>query len=71
MFTLTSGAPAQVSHVFDRYAKDFRLPRQEKDPVEGSRRCRPSKGLLFYPLDYEPGKRYPLVCADAWRAVFF
>jgi dipeptidyl aminopeptidase/acylaminoacyl peptidase len=30
VFTMTTGAPTQVSHVFDRYARDFRLPRQEK-----------------------------------------
>ncbi len=60
VWTMTSGAPTQVSHVFDRYAKDFRLPRQEKVEWKGADGVT-VEGLLFYPLDYEAGRRYPLV----------
>ncbi len=60
VWTMTAGAPTQVSHVFDRYAKDFRLPRQEKVEWKGADGVR-VEGMLFYPLDYQPGQRYPLV----------
>ncbi len=60
VFTLTTGAPTQVSHVFDRYAKDFRLPRQEKFEWKGADGVT-VEGMLFYPLDYQAGQRYPLV----------
>jgi dipeptidyl aminopeptidase/acylaminoacyl peptidase len=60
VWTMTSGAPAQVSHVFDRYPRDFRLPRQEKITWKGADGVT-VEGLLFYPLDYQAGQRYPLV----------
>lgn len=60
VFTTTTGAIAQVSHVFDRYAKDFRLPRQEKVSWKGADGVT-VEGMLFYPLDYQQGQRYPLV----------
>ncbi len=53
-------APRQVSRVFDYLDQDFLLPRQEairwrgEDGVE-------VEGLLFYPLEYEEGTRYPLI----------
>jgi dipeptidyl aminopeptidase/acylaminoacyl peptidase len=57
---MTGGAPVQVSHVFDRYARDFRLPRQQKVEWKGADGVT-VEGLLFYPLDYQAGQRYPLV----------
>lgn len=60
VWTMTTGAPAQVSHVFDRYAKDFRLPRQETVEWKGADGAT-VEGMLFYPLDYRAGQRYPLV----------
>jgi dipeptidyl aminopeptidase/acylaminoacyl peptidase len=51
---------ARVTRVFDDLTEQFRLPRQEvlrwrgEDGVE-------VEGLLFYPLDYVEGQRYPLV----------
>jgi dipeptidyl aminopeptidase/acylaminoacyl peptidase len=60
VFTLTTGTPAQVSHVFDRFAKDFRLPRQEQVEWKGADGVM-VEGMLFYPLDYQAGQRYPLV----------
>lgn len=60
VFMTTTGALTQVSHVFDRYAKDFRVPRQEKVSWKGADGVT-VEGMLFYPLDYQQGQRYPLV----------
>jgi dipeptidyl aminopeptidase/acylaminoacyl peptidase len=58
---LTPGAqPRRVTRVYDTLVRDFRLPRQEQidwKAPDGTT----IEGLLFYPLDYEPGRRYPLV----------
>src|SRR2546422_944805 len=52
--------PPQVTHVFDPLARDFRLHRQEKITWKGADGVT-VEGLLFYPLDYQPRRRYPLV----------
>jgi dipeptidyl aminopeptidase/acylaminoacyl peptidase len=58
---LTPGAqPTRVTGVYDSIERTFRLPRQEQfawKSTDGTA----IEGLLFYPLDYEPGKRYPLI----------
>jgi dipeptidyl aminopeptidase/acylaminoacyl peptidase len=54
------GAPERVTHVYDSLAKDFRLPRQEKAEWKGADGVT-VEGLVFYPLDYKEGQRYPLV----------
>ncbi len=54
------GDPVKVTSVFDYLDETFRLPRQEavrwpgEDGVE-------VEGLLYYPLDYQDGERYPVV----------
>ena len=54
------GDPVKVTSVFDYLDETFALPVQEavrwngEDGVE-------VEGLLFYPLDYREGQRYPLV----------
>ena len=54
------GDPVKVTSVFDYLDETFALPVQEavrwngEDGVE-------VEGLLFYPLDYQQGARYPLV----------
>lgn len=53
-------APARVTKVFDHLAKDFRLPRQERATWKGADGVT-VEGLLFYPLDYQNGQKYPLV----------
>jgi dipeptidyl aminopeptidase/acylaminoacyl peptidase len=53
-------APVQVTHVFDYLSRDFKLPRMEKVQWKGSDGAT-VEGVLTYPLDYEEGKRYPLV----------
>ena len=52
--------PTRVTGVYDSVERTFRLPRQEQfawKSTDGTT----IEGLLFYPLDYQPGKRYPLV----------
>ncbi len=53
------GTPTRVTHVFDYLAQDFRLPRQEKVQWKGADGVT-VEGLLYYPLDYREGQRYPL-----------
>lgn len=57
---LGGGAPARVTGVYDGFERDFNLPRQEKVVWKGADGV-PVEGILFYPLGYEEGKRYPLV----------
>ena len=45
---------------FDTLERDFALPRQEKVEWKGADGAT-IEGLLFYPVDYQPGQRYPLV----------
>ncbi len=53
-------APTRVSHVFDYLARDFTLARQEKTAWKGAHGVT-VEGLIYYPLDYTEGRRYPLV----------
>jgi dipeptidyl aminopeptidase/acylaminoacyl peptidase len=57
---LDGGAPRQVTHLFERYARDFKLGREERIEWKGADGVT-VEGLLHYPADYEPGRRYPLV----------
>ncbi len=56
----SDGSSGKVTHLYGDIARRFRLPREEairwkgKDGVE-------VEGLLYYPLDYREGQRYPLV----------
>lgn len=54
------GDPTQVTHVFDDLAREFRLPRVEAVQWRGEDGVM-VEGLVFYPLDYREGQRYPLV----------
>jgi dipeptidyl aminopeptidase/acylaminoacyl peptidase len=62
LFVLEPGSSElrQVTHVFDYLDRDFLLPRQEALQWEGEDGER-VEGLLFYPLDYREGSRYPLI----------
>ena len=51
--------PRRVTDVFGDLARDYVLPRQERIEWAGADGVM-VEGLLFYPLDYEPGRRYPL-----------
>jgi dipeptidyl aminopeptidase/acylaminoacyl peptidase len=58
---LTPGAqPARVTGVYDSLERTFRLPRQEPFRWKSTDDAA-IEGLLFYPLDYQAGTRYPLV----------
>ncbi len=50
----------KVTGVFDYLSREFRLPRQEAIHWRGEDGVQ-VEGLLFYPLDYREGRRYPLV----------
>lgn len=52
--------PAQVTHVFDATTAAFALPKQERVEWKGADGVTVD-GLLYYPTDYKPGTRYPLV----------
>ena len=60
LLAANGGDPVKVTSVFDYLAETFELPIQEairwrgEDGVE-------VEGLLYYPLDYREGARYPLV----------
>ena len=51
--------PRKVTAVFDYLANDFLLPRQERIEWKGADGTA-VEGLLYYPLDYKEGTRYPL-----------
>jgi dipeptidyl aminopeptidase/acylaminoacyl peptidase len=52
--------PRQVTNVFGYLTREFRLPRVEAIQWQGEDGVT-VEGLLFYPLDYREGERYPLV----------
>jgi dipeptidyl aminopeptidase/acylaminoacyl peptidase len=60
--TLAAGeqAPHAVTHPTEYVARDFKLPREEVIQWKGADGA-VVEGILTYPLDYQPGKRVPLV----------
>ncbi len=52
--------PQRVTHQFDALERDFALPRQEKAEWKGADGAA-IEGVLYYPVDYRSGQRYPLV----------
>lgn len=59
VWIMEKGSPRKVTAVFERFAREFKLPRQEKVQWKGADGVT-VEGLLYYPLDYQEGKRYPL-----------
>jgi dipeptidyl aminopeptidase/acylaminoacyl peptidase len=60
LLPVDGGTPARVTRVFEDLDRRFALPRQERvtwKSADGTT----VEGLLFYPIDYHPGQRYPLV----------
>jgi len=57
---LDGGTPARVTGVYDTLAASHALPRQEKVSWKG-RDGVSIEGILFYPIGYTPGRRYPLI----------
>ena len=54
------GDPVKVTSVFDYLAETFALPVQEAIRWPGDDGVE-VEGLLYYPLDYQEGQRYPLI----------
>jgi dipeptidyl aminopeptidase/acylaminoacyl peptidase len=54
------GDPMKVTSVFDYLAETFELPVQEAIRWKGDDGAE-VEGLLYYPLDYQEGQRYPVV----------
>jgi dipeptidyl aminopeptidase/acylaminoacyl peptidase len=52
--------PRRVTSVFDYIDREFLLARQQRLAWKGQD-GKEVEGLLFYPVDYERGKRYPLI----------
>jgi len=57
---IAGGAPTRVTGIYDTLGRDFALPRQEKLTWKGADGAT-VEGLLFYPIGYQPGRRYPLI----------
>ncbi len=56
----SGSAPRQVTRVFDYLAEEFQLPRIEAVQYRGEDGVE-VEGLLYYPIDYQEGTRYPVV----------
>ena len=56
----SASSPHKVTSVFEYLPRDFKLPRQERVEWKGKDGTT-VEGLLYYPLDYAAGTRYPLV----------
>ena len=54
------GGPQQVTHVYDDVGERFALPKQERIEWKGADGVA-VEGLLYYPVDYRAGTRYPLM----------
>jgi dipeptidyl aminopeptidase/acylaminoacyl peptidase len=54
------GTPARVTGIYDSLATDFALPRQDKVSWKGADGVA-VEGVLYYPIGYEQGTRYPLL----------
>ncbi len=52
-------APRKVTSLCDYLDRDFKLPKEEKLTWKGADGAT-VEGLLYYPVDYQPGKRYAL-----------
>jgi len=52
-------SPVRITHVYDYLARDFEIARQEKLQWKGADGVT-VEGLLFYPIGYQQGQRYPL-----------
>jgi dipeptidyl aminopeptidase/acylaminoacyl peptidase len=54
------GDPKRVTNVFDYVDRQFRITRQERLTWKGAD-GQQVEGILYYPLDYQKGQRYPLI----------
>jgi dipeptidyl aminopeptidase/acylaminoacyl peptidase len=56
----TGSSPRKVTSVFESLTHDFSLPRQERVEWKGADGTT-VEGLVYYPINYVQGQRYPLV----------
>ncbi len=54
------GEPRRVTDVFDFVGKQFKVARQERFTWKGQD-GQQVEGILYYPVDYKQGQRYPLI----------
>jgi dipeptidyl aminopeptidase/acylaminoacyl peptidase len=59
VWIMHASEPRKVTSVYGKLTRDFKLPRQERIEWKGADGVM-VEGLLYYPLDYQQGKRYPL-----------
>ncbi len=59
VWIMQGGAPRQVTSIYRDLDREFKLPRSEAITWKGADGTT-VEGLLYYPLDYQEGKRYPL-----------
>jgi dipeptidyl aminopeptidase/acylaminoacyl peptidase len=57
---LDGGTPSRVTGIYDSLATEHALPRQEKVSWQG-RDGVTIEGILFYPIGYTAGRRFPLI----------
>jgi len=60
VWVMEGGTPRKVTSVHKDLGQQFKLPRSEAIRWKGADGVT-VEGLLYYPLDYQEGKRYPLV----------
>jgi len=59
VWIMQGGSPRKVTSITGKVVAEYKLPRQEKVEWKGADGVT-VEGLLYYPLDYQEGKRYPL-----------
>ena len=61
IWTMKTGdaAPSRVTRIFERITRDLKLGRQEAIQWKGADGAT-VEGLVTYPVDYQPGQKYPL-----------
>jgi dipeptidyl aminopeptidase/acylaminoacyl peptidase len=59
VWIMEGGSPRKVTSIHERLVREFKLPRQQRIEWKGADGVT-VEGLLYYPLDYQEGKRYPL-----------
>ncbi len=59
VWELRDGKFRKLTSIYDRYVRDYFIPRQEAISWRGAD-GRQIEGLLYYPRGYEEGTRYPL-----------
>ena len=59
VWIMEGGSPRKVTSISEKIVGQYKLPRQERIEWKGADGVT-VEGLLYYPIDYQQGKRYPL-----------